>query len=38
LNVAFFVVSAMMFVAGVFWFWGAKYLARDTAAIETEHV
>src|SRR6266566_7214490 len=35
LNVAFFVVSAMMFVAGVFWFWGAKYLARDTAAIET---
>ncbi|MDP9186459.1 MAG: MFS transporter [Verrucomicrobiota bacterium] len=34
LNVAFFVVSAMMFVAGLFWFWGAKYLARDTAAVE----
>src|SRR5438876_680667 len=34
LNVAFFVVSAMMFVAGVFWLWGAKYLASDTAAIE----
>jgi len=23
-----------MFVAGVFWLWGAKYLASDTAAIE----
>jgi MFS family permease len=34
LNVAFFVVSAMMCVAGLFWFWGAKFLARDTAAIE----
>ena len=34
LNVAFLVVSAMMFVAGVFWFWGARYLGRDTAAIE----
>jgi MFS transporter, Spinster family, sphingosine-1-phosphate transporter len=34
LNVAFFVVSAMMFVAGLFWFWGSKYLASDTAAIE----
>jgi len=28
------VVSAMMFVAGLFWFWGSKYLAKDTAAIE----
>jgi MFS transporter, Spinster family, sphingosine-1-phosphate transporter len=34
LNVAFFVVSAMMCVAGLFWFWGAKFLARDTATIE----
>ena len=38
LNVAFFVVSAMMCVAGLFWFWAAKYLARDTAAIETAGV
>lgn len=35
MNVAFLVVSAMMLVAGVFWLWGAKYLAGDTAAIET---
>jgi MFS transporter, Spinster family, sphingosine-1-phosphate transporter len=38
LNVAFFVVSAMMCVAGLFWFWAAKFLARDTAAIETASV
>jgi MFS family permease len=34
LSTAFFLVSAMMLVAGVFWFWGAAYLAADTAAIE----
>ena len=30
-NAAFMVVAAMMAVAGVLWFWGVKYLARDTA-------
>ena len=34
MNVAFFVVSFTMLFAGMFWFWGAKHLARDTAAIE----
>ena len=38
LNVAFLVVSAMMFVAGVFWLWGGKHLARDTAKIEEANV
>ncbi len=38
MNVAFFVVSFTMLFAGVFWFWGAKYLARDTAKIETASV
>src|SRR6266436_1833720 len=38
MNVAFLVVSAMMLVAGLFWLWGAKYLARDTAAIEGANV
>ena len=33
MNVAFMVVSAMMAVASVFWFIGARYLGRDTAAI-----
>ena len=36
MNVAFLVVSAMMLVAGIFWMWGAKYLAGDTEAIETK--
>jgi MFS transporter, Spinster family, sphingosine-1-phosphate transporter len=36
MNIAFLVVSAMMLVAGIFWLWGAKYLAGDTEAIETE--
>ena len=35
MNVAFFLVSAMMLVAGLFWFWGAKFLASDTQAIES---
>jgi len=34
MTVAFFVVSFSMLFAGFFWFWGAKHLARDTAAIE----
>jgi len=38
MNVAFFAVSFTMLFAGVFWFWGAKYLARDTAKIEAENV
>jgi MFS family permease len=31
LNAGFLVVSAMILISGVFWLWGAKYLARDTA-------
>jgi len=38
MNVAFFLVSLTILFAGVFWFWGAKYLARDTAAIEAAKV
>jgi MFS transporter, Spinster family, sphingosine-1-phosphate transporter len=38
MNVAFFLVSLTILFAGVFWFWGAKYLARDTAAIEVAKV
>jgi MFS transporter, Spinster family, sphingosine-1-phosphate transporter len=38
MNVAFFLVSLTILFAGVFWFWGAKYLARDTAAIESAKV
>ncbi len=33
LTVGFFVVSMAMLVAGLLWFFGAKFLARDTAAI-----
>jgi len=32
MNVAFLTVAAMMVVASGFWLWGARYLARDTAA------
>jgi sugar phosphate permease len=35
INVAFLAVTATMFVAGVLWFCGAKFLASDTAAAET---
>jgi len=38
MNVAFFLVSLTILFAGVFWFWGAKYLARDTAKIEEAKV
>lgn len=38
MNVAFFLVSLTILFAGVFWFWGAKYLARDTAKIEAAKV
>lgn len=34
MNVAFFVVSLAMLISGTIWLIGAKYLARDTAAVE----
>lgn len=34
MNVAFFVVAAMMLVASALWFVGVKHLQRDTAAVE----
>jgi len=34
MNTAFLVVSATMVVASGFWFAGARYLGRDTAAVE----
>jgi MFS family permease len=35
LNPAFRFVSALVLVGGVFWLWGARYLARDTALAPT---
>jgi hypothetical protein len=34
MDVAFLVVTATMFIAGVLWLCGAKFLAADTAAAE----
>lgn len=34
MNVAFLAVSVTMLIAGILWFWGAKFLAADTAAVE----
>ena len=34
MQVAFGVVGFMFLVGGAFWLWGARYLARDTAAVE----
>jgi MFS family permease len=34
MNLGFLLVSAMMVVAGAFWLIGARFLGRDTAAIE----
>lgn len=34
LNVSFFIVSVAVFVSGVIWLLGARFLARDTAAVE----
>ena len=34
MNAGFLTVSVMMLVAGVLWFWGAKFLPDDTAAVE----
>lgn len=36
MNFAFLIVSAMMIVASACWLLGARYLGRDTAAVETE--
>ena len=36
MNFAFLIVSAMMNVANACWLLGARYLGRDTAAVETE--
>src|SRR5437016_6371643 len=38
MKVAFFVFSVTSLFAGVFWFWVAKHLARDTAKIEEAKV
>jgi MFS transporter, Spinster family, sphingosine-1-phosphate transporter len=35
MSVALFGVAMLMIVAGLLWFWGAKFLAKDTAAIES---
>ena len=35
MNVAFLVVSAAMLISGIIWILGTKYLAADTAAVET---
>jgi MFS family permease len=34
MQVAFGVVGFMFLVGGAFWLWGARYLERDTAAVE----
>lgn len=34
MNVALFGVAMLMIIAGILWFWGAKFLPRDTAAVE----
>ena len=36
MSVALFGVAMLMIVAGLLWFWGAKYLPADTAAIDRE--
>ena len=35
MNVALFGVAMLMIVAGLLWFWGAKFLPGDTAAVES---
>jgi MFS transporter, Spinster family, sphingosine-1-phosphate transporter len=35
MNAALFGVALMVLVAGLLWFWGARYLPRDTEAIES---
>jgi len=36
MNAAFLVISLAMLIAGVFWLFGMKYLAADTAAVENQ--
>ena len=36
MNVAFLVISVAMLISGVIWLFGMKYLAADTAAVETQ--
>jgi len=35
MNVAFLTVSGMILISGLFWIFGAKFLAADTAAVES---
>jgi hypothetical protein len=35
MNTGFLVVSFMFLASGVFWLWGTRYLARDTALAPT---
>lgn len=35
LSAGFVAVSGMMFIGGILWLWGAKYLAKDTQAAPT---
>jgi MFS family permease len=35
MSIAFLVVSGMIFLGGLFWLWGARYLERDTALAPT---
>ena len=34
MNIGFLTVSGAMLVAGIFWFWGTKFLPADTATVE----
>jgi hypothetical protein len=34
MNIGFLTVSGAMLIAGMFWFWGTKFLPADTAAVE----
>jgi hypothetical protein len=36
MNVAFFVVAALILVASVLWFYGVRFLEADTAAVSRE--
>jgi len=35
MNAAFMLISSTMVIGGLFWFWGARYLEKDTAAAPT---
>lgn len=36
MNIAFLVISATMLISGIIWLAGMKYLASDTAAVESQ--